>query len=424
MLLAIGGCSDSSSSTSGPAADLAEELTGGSGPFIGEAVSPRLEDFGYVQREYVAAGTASSYRAVGALGADGRWTFEPELEAPYRTRVLVRRPADAADFSGTVIVEWLNVSGGVDAGPDYTSLEEEIVRRGHAWVGVSAQLIGVEGGPVLVIAPGAEGLAGRGLKGLDPARYGSLAHPGDGFSFDIFTQAARALRAGDGLGGLRPDVVLAAGESQSAIALVTYYDGVQPLTGAFDGFLVHSRASVGLPLVTLEQRDALEDDGRRDFDLVYARFLLSHVRSPAAALARMRRALRPGALLVVEDVDFPGHFCHPPCAAFARYVELYVAAARLRGADATIGPRLPGLLREAGLEAVGVDVVQPAFVDGDGKRIAQLTMAGIRDAVVAAGLATGDEVDALVAELDAYRATPGTVETAARIVRAWGTSAG
>ncbi|HEY8516322.1 MAG TPA: methyltransferase domain-containing protein [Candidatus Binatia bacterium] len=168
-----------------------------------------------------------------------------------------------------------------------------------------------------------------------------------------------------------------------------------------------------------EQRDALEDSGHRDLDLVYARFLLSHVRSPEAAVARMRRALRPGGLVVVEDVDFPGHFCHPPCAAFARYVELYMAAARLRGADATIGPRLPALLLDAGLEVRGVDVVQPAFVDGDGKLVAQLTMAAIRDAVVTAGLASAAEVEALIAELDAYRTTPGTVETLARVVRAW-----
>jgi hypothetical protein len=64
--------------------------------------------------------------------------------------VVVREPADKSKISGTVIVEWLNVSGGIDADPDWTSLSEEIVRRGDIWVGVSAQKIGVEGGPVLV----------------------------------------------------------------------------------------------------------------------------------------------------------------------------------------------------------------------------------------------------------------------------------
>jgi hypothetical protein len=114
---------------------------------------------------------------------------------------------------------------------------------------VSAQLVGVEGGPVLVAAPGGEELAGKGLKKIDPARYASLSHPGDGYSFDIFTQVARALRSGSLLSGSKPRFVIAAGESQSAIALVTYYNGVQPFTRAFDGFFVHSRGGTTLPLV-------------------------------------------------------------------------------------------------------------------------------------------------------------------------------
>jgi hypothetical protein len=231
----------------GPAADVSVEITGDQAPFIGAATGLTVPA-GYVQHEYVASGTAASYEAGAPLPLDGVWEFTPGGTAPYRTRILVRRPVSAG--SGTVIVEWLNVSGGVDANPDYASLEEEIVRQGHVWVGVSAQLIGVEGGPVLVAAPGAEDLVGKGLKVLDPQRYGSLVHPGDGFSFDIFTQVARAIwQGGPLLGGVVPKVVLAAGESQSAIALTTYYNGVQPLTLAFDGFLVHSRASVALPLV-------------------------------------------------------------------------------------------------------------------------------------------------------------------------------
>lgn len=233
----------------GPAADVSEELTAGDGPFIAAASTSDLAEVGYVEQEFVAAGTATSYRSDDELAADGRWTLTEDETADYRTRILVRRPADPEDFSGTVVVEWLNVSSGIDANPDWSSLEEELVRAGDAWVGVSAQLIGVEGGPVLVTAPGAEAFAGKGLVALDPDRYGSLSHPGDGFAFDIYTQVARALRDGGAMGGLEPDLVVAAGESQSAIALTTYYNGVQPLTGAFDAFFVHSRASAALPLV-------------------------------------------------------------------------------------------------------------------------------------------------------------------------------
>jgi hypothetical protein len=235
----------------GPAADMSHALTGGNGVFIGEGAPTDLAREGYDEREYAASGTATSYQATGALTRDGRWTFTPDGSAPYSTRVLVRAPAKSADFSGTVVVEWLNVSGGVDADPDWVTLREEIERAGDVWVGVSAQRIGVEGGPVLVGVSGVAGseAAGKGLKAIDPARYGTLEHPGDGFSFDIYTQVARAVRDGAGLDGLHPRRVVALGESQSAFALVTYNNGVQPLTHAFDGFFVHSRGAVGLPLV-------------------------------------------------------------------------------------------------------------------------------------------------------------------------------
>jgi hypothetical protein len=88
-----------------------------------------------------------------------------------------------------------------------------------------------------------------GLTAVDPARYGTLQHPGDGFAFDIYTQVTRAVRAGAGLDDLAPQWLVAAGQSQSAFALATYYNGVQPLTAAFDAFYVHSRGAAGLPLV-------------------------------------------------------------------------------------------------------------------------------------------------------------------------------
>jgi hypothetical protein len=218
---------------------------------MGESTPPNLQALGYVQHEFAAAGTATSYKDVGALTSDGRWAFVADTNAAYRTRVVVREPAKPSAFSGTVVVEWLNVSGGIDADPEWTSLSEEMVRAGDIWVGVSAQRIGVEGGPVLVNVGGVPGsqAAGKGLKAIDPVRYGSLEHPGDGYSFDIFTQVARAVRTGAGLGGLRPQRLIAAGESQSAFALVTYVNGVQPLTQVFDGFFIHSRGAVGLPLV-------------------------------------------------------------------------------------------------------------------------------------------------------------------------------
>jgi hypothetical protein len=244
--------------TSGPppiavAATVAGPLTGGTGISLAAAgPGPDLGQAGYQEAEYVASGTATSYKSVGDLPQDGTFHLSPDSQADYTTRLVVRRPADPAAFNGVVLVEWLNVSGGVDAGPDYTYLTDEILRRGYAWVGVSAQRIGVEGGPVAVGVPGSEaGGAGKGLKAIDPARYGALHHPGDAYAYDIYTQVAQALRSPgstDPLAGLGVQRVLALGESQSAFTLTTYYDGVQPLTHEFDGFFIHSRGGAPAPL--------------------------------------------------------------------------------------------------------------------------------------------------------------------------------
>jgi len=235
----------------GPAAEVAGPLEGGDGPVL--AASDNQVDLatkGFVQEEYSASGTASAY--AGDMPVDGRFDLKTTTQAPYSTRIMVRRPAKASDFDGTVVVEWLNVSSGLDAAPDWTYLQDEILRQGHAWVGVSAQLIGIEGGAVAVLAPGAEEAgAGKGLVNIDPARYGAMNHPGDAYSYDIYTQVARALRkprSSDPLGSFEVEQLLAVGESQSAFALTTYVDGIQPLTRAFDGFLIHSRGAAPFPL--------------------------------------------------------------------------------------------------------------------------------------------------------------------------------
>jgi SAM-dependent methyltransferase len=156
------------------------------------------------------------------------------------------------------------------------------------------------------------------------------------------------------------------------------------------------------------------------YDLVYSRFLLSHLREPGQAIERMALAARPGGLVVVEDIEFAGHFSFPVCPAFDRYVSLYQQAVERKGGNANIGPRLPGLFLDAGVEQVDLEVVQPTFRHGPGKRIAQVTMEHIREAVVEAGLASPGEVDAVVADLDRFAQDPRTLLSLPRIFQVWG----
>ena len=66
---------------------------------------------------------------------------------------------------------------------------------------------------------------------------------GDDLSYDIFSQVGQAVRhplGVDLLGGLKPRVIIATGESQSASRLSTYVNSINPLANVYDGFLLLS----------------------------------------------------------------------------------------------------------------------------------------------------------------------------------------
>jgi hypothetical protein len=215
-------------------------ITSPGAPFLLSTSSPHeLAAAGYEAEEYFVSGTATSYRSTSDLLANGMWEVEPAGTAPYKTRILVYRPVDAARFNGTVVTEWFNISGGLEAGPDWTLMHNELLRRGYVWIGVSAQYGGVEGSAATSL-----GLVKMDLKTSDAGRYGSLNHPGDDYCYDIYSQVARAIRSPGSvnpLAGYSVGRILAVGESQSAMQLTTYINAIQPRVKLFDGFLVHGR---------------------------------------------------------------------------------------------------------------------------------------------------------------------------------------
>jgi len=217
-------------------------VTGGAHDSPFNPMPKRLADqYGYEEHEYFIAGTATGYQPTGTWAADGAWSATPAgPSATYQTRILVRRPVDAARFDGVVVVEWLNVTSGMDSDPDFGFAGEQLMSEGATWVGVSTQSVGVNGGAKIPIP----GFDAKALKEWDPQRYGTLVHPGDDYAFDIFSQAAQAIRRPSGvdpLDGLKATTVIATGESQSAINMVTYVDAIQPIAQIYDGFMIHSR---------------------------------------------------------------------------------------------------------------------------------------------------------------------------------------
>lgn len=209
-------------------------------PFFASNID--LASRGFVEEEYFLEGTANTYDVTpGVLKLDT--AVVTSSGNPYRTRMIVRRPVSAGDFNGTVIMEWQNVTGGYEPDALWLASHDHLIRRGYAWIGVSAQRAGVYT-PAL------------GLRAWSPTRYGTLSMTGagDALSWDIFSQAAQAVRhpqAVDPMGGLNVDRVFAVGWSQSAVRLVSYHNSIHPLAGVFDGFaLVGSDGKALLPLRT------------------------------------------------------------------------------------------------------------------------------------------------------------------------------
>jgi hypothetical protein len=223
-----------------------------------------IASIGYSATEFFVSGTAT-----GATGS-----------APYTTRIVALTPSDPARFDGTVVVEWLNVSGGIDAPAVWFMAHREMVRAGHAYVAVSAQSVGVEGGASLGMD--------MSLKTLDPQRYSTLNHPGDAFAYDIYSQVGRLVRdrPSEVLDTLSPKVVVAVGESQSAMFMTTYVNAVDPVAEVYDGFLVHSRFGPGAPL-----------DGSSMFDE-----LAREVGQPAPFIADLRVPV----ITVITETDLVG----------------------------------------------------------------------------------------------------------------------
>lgn len=179
---------------------------------------------GYVEEEYFLSGVAASHPA--------------GTSADYKTRILVIRPS-LERFNGTVVVEWDNVTAQAAFSPMFTWGHALLLRDGYAFVSVSAQAAGVCCSPLS-------------HRVWDPLRYGSLTHPGDAYSFDIYSQAIESFvhpsaTTEDPLGDLVVNKVIAVGQSQSASRLHTYVNEVHDAVGLVDGFIIDAGGSKNFP---------------------------------------------------------------------------------------------------------------------------------------------------------------------------------
>ncbi|WP_369388564.1 class I SAM-dependent methyltransferase [Streptomyces sp. CG1] len=184
-------------------------------------------------------------------------------------------------------------------------------------------------------------------------------------------------------------------------------------------------AAVARPPVEVRVHDVgAEEPPGEGFDLVHARLVLVHVPDRAKALRSMIQALRPGGRLLIEDADpalqplpCPDE-CGPDQQLANRLRQGFRKLLAERGADLSYGRKLPRLLREAGLSGVEADAFFP-LTSPACTALEAATVRQIRDRLVTAGLATDEDIDRHLANVEA-----GAMDLAtAPMISAWGRKA-
>lgn len=267
-----------------------------------------LRRYGYIEEEYFLAGEATRYttpdQATGEVISSGH---------AYRTRLVVRRPANPKKSNGTAVVEWYNVTNNFDVEVMWNRSWEHLVSSGYTWVGVSAQRNGVN--------------SPTGLRAWSPNRYGTLdltdggTVTDDSLSYDVFSQAAIALKSG-AVARWRPQTLIATGQSQSASRLAIYANSVHPIAPVYDAItIVDGGVTIRPDLTTKIFKTASEYDvingqgNRRQSDTATFRFW-----EIAGASHSDRQAFLANSAVRLRDAGVTGPLAGPtaPCVAPAR----------------------------------------------------------------------------------------------------------
>lgn len=227
----LGGCSDGDDDDGGERAAPVDAATVVETP--GVAVTPVPSGSGTAQSgagDSLPAGWVEKERLLSgaALAYDGTPTAAARptrSRTPFTTRVLVRYPADPADFSGRVVVEPFNTSVGIDLDVVWRQVRTLLEDRGDAWVGVTTRTS-----------------SATRLRELDPERYRSLELAANDHGWDVLRQVGALLKGPDGPRLLPRRAVRAvymAGFSQSGIDTATFAGALNPVTRRADGQAVY-----------------------------------------------------------------------------------------------------------------------------------------------------------------------------------------
>jgi hypothetical protein len=184
---------------------------------------------GLTEEEFFYSGMADVYTYVEGNAHLGQKVLKT-ADAPYKTRMIVRRPANAADFNGTVVIESMNSTAGFDTTPVWIPSAEYFAREGIVYIGVTTsgnQAIEFLK-PHFQQIPVPPFFDFFGCGGLSPScgsRYASLAMSDNGQEYEMVNQLATALKTDGGPlpGDFGPvSRVFMSGQSQQGGSVITH----------------------------------------------------------------------------------------------------------------------------------------------------------------------------------------------------------
>ena len=175
----------------------------------------------------------------------------------------------------------------------------------------------------------------------------------------------------------------------------------------------------GITNVEFKQLNVNDWEVPDSYDVVYSRFLMQHLSQPLDLLRRMWRSVRPGGVIVIEDADHDGWYCHPPNPGFDFFVKTFQQALDGAGGDHAFGRKLYECFCQADIPAPEVRLVQSARTAGEAKSIAWLTLKATEDTILSQGIASPDQVTHALDELWRFTEDPVSLIGAPRVFQLW-----
>jgi 2-polyprenyl-3-methyl-5-hydroxy-6-metoxy-1,4-benzoquinol methylase len=159
-------------------------------------------------------------------------------------------------------------------------------------------------------------------------------------------------------------------------------------------FLEH----IDLPSLEVRRHNLITDELEQGcFDLVHARLILAHLPNRKQVLQQLCAALKPGGVLVVEEMDFASVACAASdpvsTALFERMVAAHHQVMNSRGFDLFYGRKLKSFFQEQGLVDIGTEGRASVMSGGSAQAVAwQLTFAQLQEELLATGALTLSEI--------------------------------